>query len=198
MLGVQAQVQTLEIAQSSTHVSDFVYRGGFVQGRTASQEEHYNKQACSDCAVRVSPHIWAGLILTASREARIRRRVLPDAEFDVVTAYRRLLARLRSRAERLGSKDPESAAQETLKRSLENPQSKSAIQYYFSENPSSGSPYPGWPLDQLLAWLHGVLHFVVREERNRVSYRREVIISGLARPWVDGESALDAADPAPD
>jgi DNA-directed RNA polymerase specialized sigma24 family protein len=123
---------------------------------------------------------------------------LPDAEFDVVTAYRRLLARLRSRAERLGSKDPESAAQETLKRSLENPQSKSAIQYYFSENPSSGSPHPGWPLDQLLAWLHGVLHFVVREERNRVSYRREVIISGLARPWVDGESALDAADPAPD
>ena len=45
MLGVQAQVQTLEIAQSSTHVSDFVYRGGFVQGRTASQEEHRNEQA---------------------------------------------------------------------------------------------------------------------------------------------------------
>lgn len=60
--------RSAEIAQSSTHVSDFVYSSGLVQGRTASQEEHDGKQACSSCVVRLSRHMWVDQILTASRE----------------------------------------------------------------------------------------------------------------------------------
>src|SRR3984885_8738130 len=88
---------------------------------------------------------------------------------DAISDYRRLLNALGSRARRMGSRDPESAAQETLKRSLENALSQPAIEYYFSEElppdalPPDASP-PVWPLDQLMAWLHGVLHFVVLEE----------------------------------
>jgi RNA polymerase sigma factor (sigma-70 family) len=88
--------------------------------------------------------------------------------------YRRLLAALVSRAVRLGSRDPESAAQEALRRSLENPNSQPAIKYYFSQDlPASAQP-PEWPLDQLFAWLYGVLHYVVREEQHRSSFQREV------------------------
>src|ERR1700719_4320879 len=90
--------------------------------------------------------------------------------------YRRLLAALVSRAVRLGSRDPESAAQEALRRSLENVSSQPAIEYYFSEDLPLGAKPPQWPLDQLFAWLHGVLHYVVREEQNRASFRREVAI----------------------
>src|ERR1700733_3597736 len=115
---------------------------------------------------------------------------------DAISDYRRLLNSLGSRARRMGSRDPESAAQETLKRSLEHTLSQPAIEYYFSEElPGDASP-PAWPLDQLMAWLHGVLHFVVLEEHNRVSNRRE-----FAAGSTENDSAmdrLDRADPAPD
>ena len=114
---------------------------------------------------------------------------------DAITDYRRLLNALGSRARRMGSRDPESAAQETLKRSLENPLSQPAIEYYFIEELPLDAATPAWPLDQLMAWLHGVLHFVVLEEHNRASNRRE-FAAGLG-----GDNAmqrLDRADPAPD
>jgi RNA polymerase sigma factor (sigma-70 family) len=107
---------------------------------------------------------------------------------DAITDFRRLLHALGSRARRMGSRDPESAAQETLKRSLENPLSQSAIEYYCSEELPLDAAPPAWPLEQLMAWLHGVLHFVVLEEHNRASNRREFAVG-----W-----AGDRADPAPD
>jgi RNA polymerase sigma factor (sigma-70 family) len=123
------------------------------------------------------------------------RSILSDTR-DAITDYRRLLNALGSRARRMGSRDPESAAQETLKRSLENALSQPAIEYYFSEELPSDAAPPGWPLDQLMAWLHGVLHFVVLEEHNRVGNRRE-----FAAGWNQDDSVvnrLDRADPAPD
>jgi RNA polymerase sigma factor (sigma-70 family) len=111
---------------------------------------------------------------------------------DAVLEYRRLASALAFKARWLGSRDPESAAQEALKRSLENVQSQSAIEYYFGQD-SPGSSEPEWRLDQLLAWLHGVLRHVVQEEQHRASYRREV-------PLGSGESEglwLEPADPAP-
>jgi len=122
------------------------------------------------------------------------RSTLSDTR-DAITDYRRLLNALGSRARRMGSRDPESAAQETLKRSLENALSQPAIEYYFSDAlPPDASP-PAWPLDQLMAWLHGVLHFVVLEEHSRSSNRRE-----FTAGWTDEDSVnrLDRADPAPD
>jgi RNA polymerase sigma factor (sigma-70 family) len=115
---------------------------------------------------------------------------------DAITDYRRLLSALGSRARRMGSRDPESAAQETLKRSLENPLSQAAIEYYFNDDLPHDAVTPAWPLDQLMAWLHGVVHFVVLEEHNRASNKRE-----YATAWNDNEGAvnrLDRADPAPD
>lgn len=103
------------------------------------------------------------------------RSILSETR-DAIADYRRLLYALVSRARRMGSRDPESAAQETLKRSLEHPLSQPAIEYYFSEELPPEAEPPAWPLDQLMAWLHGVLRFVVVEEHNR----------------------LDHADPAPD
>jgi RNA polymerase sigma factor (sigma-70 family) len=116
---------------------------------------------------------------------------------DATSDYRRLLTALTSRARWLGSRDPESAAQETLTRSLGNPNSQAAIEYYFSEELEPGAVPPAWPLDQLLAWLHGVVNFVVREEHHRASTRREILLSGSdhASEWSGG---LDPADPAPD
>ena len=114
---------------------------------------------------------------------------------DAILDYRRLLNALGSRARRMGSRDAESAAQETLKRSLENSLSQPAIEYYFSEELPMDAAPPAWPLDQLMAWLHGVLHFVVLEEHNRASNRRE-----FAGGWADDHAIhrLDRADPAPD
>ena len=109
---------------------------------------------------------------------------------DAVLEYRRLLATLSYRARWMGSRDPESAAQEALKRSLEDPRSHSAIKYYFGHD--SINP-PEWPLDQLLAWLHGVLRYVVFEEQNRASFRREV---PLGSPESE-ELGLDPPNPAP-
>jgi RNA polymerase sigma factor (sigma-70 family) len=125
---------------------------------------------------------------------QMRDSQMRDTKID----YRRLLGTLESRARWLGSKDPESAAQETLRRSLEDSRSQSAIEYYFSDELPPDSIAPDWPLDRLFAWLHGVLHFVVREEHNRVSNRREVLAPGTR----SGDSAtnghLDPPDPSPD
>ena len=117
---------------------------------------------------------------------------------DVTRDYRRLLTALASRARWLGSRDPESAAQETLARSLHNENSQAAIEYYFAEELAPGAPAPLWPLDQLMAWLHGVLNFVVREEHNRASNRREIMLGGTAPAGSDWSAPLDPADPAPD
>jgi RNA polymerase sigma factor (sigma-70 family) len=106
---------------------------------------------------------------------------------DAANEYRRLVATLAAKARWLGSRDPESAAQETLARSLENPASHAAVEYYFSRNPPEDLLLPNWPLDHLLAWLHAVLRYVVREERSRAGFHRE-------EPA--GESLLDPADPA--
>jgi RNA polymerase sigma factor (sigma-70 family) len=122
------------------------------------------------------------------------RAILSETR-DAISDYRRLLNALAARARRMGSRDPESAAQEALKRSLENAISQSAVEYYFSEELPPDAPPPAWPLDQLMAWLHGVLHFVVLEEHNRVSNRRE--LTGWAR-GTDDRNHLDPPDPAPD
>jgi RNA polymerase sigma factor (sigma-70 family) len=106
---------------------------------------------------------------------------------DAANEYRRLVARLAAKARWLGSRDPESAAQETLARSLENPASHRAVEYYFSQNLPEGLPNPDWALDHLLAWLHAVLRYVVRDERSRAGFQREVPA---------GERILDPADPA--
>jgi len=81
---------------------------------------------------------------------------------DVTQDFRRLMVTLASRARWLGSRDPEAAAQEALRRSLEKVSSQAAIVYYFSEDIPADSTVPEWPLDQLLAWLHGVLFYVVQ------------------------------------
>lgn len=107
---------------------------------------------------------------------------------DAASDYRRLLGALTSRARRLGSRDPEGAAQEALKRSLENPGSQPAIEYYFSQDLPAGTKPPEWPLDQLFAWLHGVLYYIIREEHHRAGSQREV-------PPID--SRPDPADPSP-
>jgi RNA polymerase sigma factor (sigma-70 family) len=114
---------------------------------------------------------------------------------DAITDYRRLLTALESRARRMGSRDSESAAQEALKRSLENAMSQPAVEYYFSDELPPDAVPPAWPLDQLMAWLHGILHFVVLEEHNRASSRRE--LAGWSR-GTDAWDRLDPADPAPD
>jgi len=89
----------------------------------------------------------------------------------------------------MGSNDAEGAAQEALKRSLAHTMSRAAVEFYFQDDPPADVPAPEWRLDQLLAWLHGVLRFVVSEERARMSFRREV--------RVDDMDALDAHDHEP-
>jgi RNA polymerase sigma factor (sigma-70 family) len=105
------------------------------------------------------------------------------------SAYRKLVVALVARAARMGSSDAEGAAQEALKRSLANPQSRAAVEYYFQEHPPEGLALPEWPLDQLVAWLYGVTRFVVREETGRLSRRCEV--------HVYDDHALEVPDPAP-
>jgi RNA polymerase sigma factor (sigma-70 family) len=109
---------------------------------------------------------------------------------DPVSDYRRLAAALASRAARLGSRDPESAAQEALRRSLENRKSQPAVAYYFGDEPPVGA-MPEWPLDQLLAWLHGVLQYVVREEQSRAGFRREVSAISISEPPDTSADALE-------
>lgn len=117
---------------------------------------------------------------------------------DVTRDYRRLLARLASRARWLGSRDPEGAAQEALKRSLENASSQAAVEYYFSQDLPTGLEPPEWPLDQLFAWLHGVLHYVVLEEHHRISSRREVSIDELGSEESGENTHSNLADRGPD
>jgi len=114
----------------------------------------------------------------------------PPIARDPVGDYRRLASALTSRAARLGSRDPESAAQEALRRSLENRKSQPAVAYYFGEESPTG-PAPEWPLDQLLAWLHGVLRYVVREEQSRVGFRREVAVISISEPADASPDTLD-------
>jgi RNA polymerase sigma factor (sigma-70 family) len=125
------------------------------------------------------------------------RRSVPPAG-DAASSYRRLLATLASRARWLGSRDPESAAQEALKRSLENATSQPAVEYYFGQDLPAGLKPPEWALDQLFAWLHAVLHYIVREEHSRVSYRREVPFGAIGSERSHENTLLDPADPAPD
>jgi RNA polymerase sigma factor (sigma-70 family) len=97
--------------------------------------------------------------------------------------YRRLLRMLASRAHRLGSRDPEAAAQEAFARSWENATSQPALEYYFRQNLPADALSPVWSLDQLLAWLHAVLRYVVSEERERVAYRLELSRGGHSEEW---------------
>jgi RNA polymerase sigma factor (sigma-70 family) len=103
--------------------------------------------------------------------------------------YHKLIRALASRATRLGSRDPEGAAQEAVQRSLANVAARPALEYYFNDGPPLDSAAPAWSLLQLLGWLHGVLRFVVWEERARASTRRET--PALA------EDLFEMADPAP-
>jgi RNA polymerase sigma factor (sigma-70 family) len=114
----------------------------------------------------------------------------PPSAPDPLSAYRRLASALASRAARLGSRDPESAAQEAVRRSLENRKSQPAVAYYFGEQTPAGEA-PDWPLDQLLAWLHGVLQYVVREERSRVGFHRELSAVAISEPADASPNALE-------
>jgi len=107
----------------------------------------------------------------------------------VASEYHKLMSALASRAMRLGSRDPESAAQEAVQRSLANAGARPALEYYFHDGPSADPAVPAWTLLQLLGWLHGVLRFVVWEERARASAHREA-------PAV-AEDLFEMADPAP-
>src|SRR5258707_10771045 len=66
---------------------------------------------------------------------------------DASNEYRKLVAALASRAIRMGSRDAEGAAQEALKRSLANPISRAAVDYYFQEHSPAGLGAPDWPLE---------------------------------------------------
>jgi RNA polymerase sigma factor (sigma-70 family) len=105
----------------------------------------------------------------------------PPMSRDPVGDYHRLASALASSAARLGSRDPESAAQEALRRSLENQKSQTAVAYYFGQE-SGTAEAPEWPFDRLLAWLHGVVQYVVREEQSRVGFRREVPALPISEP----------------
>ena len=98
----------------------------------------------------------------------------PDADPSAAGAYRKVVSALALRAARMGSRDPEAAAQEAIRRSLANALSRPAIDYYFRDDQEPDTEPPVWQLAQLLAWLHGVLRFVVWEDRARVSSHREV------------------------
>jgi RNA polymerase sigma factor (sigma-70 family) len=112
------------------------------------------------------------------------------AERDASSVYRKLVTALAAQARRMGSKDAEGAAHEALKRSLATPHPRAAIDYYFHEHSAAETNAPEWSLEQLFAWLYGVLRFVVKEETARVSARREVLP-------VDA-TALDVADSSAD
>jgi RNA polymerase sigma factor (sigma-70 family) len=112
---------------------------------------------------------------------------------DASSVYRKLVTSLASQARRMGSTDAEGAAHEALKRSLATPEPRAAIAFYFQEHPPAGTPAPEWPLDRLFAWLYGVLRFVVREERARMSTRREVLAVDTAAMNV-ADSSVDQLD----
>jgi len=104
-------------------------------------------------------------------------------------AYRKLVTALAKRAARIGARDPEGAAQEAIKRSLVHPASRAAVEYYFREQPPDEGDGPEWSLLQLLGWLHGVLRFVVLEERSRA--RREVPAAEIHEPADPARTPLE-------
>lgn len=112
-----------------------------------------------------------------------------DADSSAAGAYRRVVSALALRAARMGSRDSEAAAQEAIRRSLANDLSRPAIDYYFRDDQDPEAQPPVWTLAQLLGWLHGVLRFVVWEDRARVSSHRE-----LSAPV---EALLDVPDRDP-
>ncbi len=118
----------------------------------------------------------------------------PDSDVRPTGAhqYRRVIGALALRAARMGSRDPEAAAQEAIRRSLANAASRTAVEYYFHDQAPSDPPE--WSLLQLLGWLHGVLRFVVWEERSRASAQRETTaaVEDLADVPDRGPSQLDA------
>jgi len=103
--------------------------------------------------------------------------------------YRTLVSALAQRAARIGARDPEGAAQEAVKRSLVHPASRAAVAYYFDEQPSCEGGIPDWSLLQLLGWLHGVLRFVVLEERARL--RLEVPAADVREPVDPARTPLE-------
>jgi RNA polymerase sigma factor (sigma-70 family) len=105
--------------------------------------------------------------------------------------YRRLLAALSGRASRLGSRDPEGAAQEVFRRSIENAKSSRAIGYYFADEVQVELQEADWSLEQLLAWVHAVLWNVVREELSRARFQREVHDAGESIAVDPGEDPLE-------
>jgi RNA polymerase sigma factor (sigma-70 family) len=111
-------------------------------------------------------------------------------ERDASSVYRKLVRALAAQAKRMGSRDAEGAAHEALKRSLSTPGARAAIDYYFHEHPAADLSAPEWSLEQLFAWLYGVLRFVVREESARVSARREIL--------TDDATAMKFADSSAD
>jgi RNA polymerase sigma factor (sigma-70 family) len=112
--------------------------------------------------------------LGETRSAPVRNAISGD--------YRRLLNTLALRAPRPGSRDPEAAAQEAFKRSWENSTSRPALEYYFGQSIPADAPASLWSLDQLLAWLHVVLRYVISEERSRIAYRLEVSLDDRVAP----------------
>ena len=112
------------------------------------------------------------------------------AERDASSVYRKLVTALAAQARRMGSRDAEGAAHEALKRSLSTPAPRAAIEYYFQDHPAANVNAPEWSLEQLFAWLYGVLRFVVREESARMSARREMS--------ADDATPMDVADPSAD
>ena len=123
--------------------------------------------------------------------------VSAPAKRDATNEYHRLLGALASKARRLGSRDPEGVAQEALKRSLENEVARAAVEFYFAETPPAVENTPEWPLDRLFAWLYVTLQFVVREEKSRAGFHREM--TGAAAAGEPHEDIRrDPADPSPD
>src|SRR5205814_6100684 len=112
---------------------------------------------------RVGQNAEAGGHAVSLPQAVIAHRTTGD--------YRKLVNALALRAARMGSRDPEGAAQEAVRRSLANSQSRPPLEYYFHESP--GALVPAWTLLQLLGWLHGVLRLVVREEHARARTHHE-------------------------
>ena len=125
-------------------------------------------------------------------------RTSTNTPVDPHSQLQRFLAALSSRARWLGSRDPESAVQEALKRSLLNPAARLAIEFYFGKDLADDAAPPEWPIDQLYAWLHGVLNNVVRDESGRASRWREMPMAAVESDRPGGGQPMDPADPAPD
>lgn len=121
-----------------------------------------------------------------------RESASPARGRDISSEYRQLVAILAARAARLGSRDPEAVAQEALRRSLDNVKSRQAVDYYLGDELATNSRPPEWPLDQLLAWLHGVLQNIVREEQKRAGFRREIAVVSISETADASPTALDA------